>query len=68
VVVEGVTNWRQSIRTAVVTRDQVALELDWTGTPRVDPEPMKAGVEFSFRGAAFITIAHGKLVRIIDLA
>lgn len=59
---------RQTVRTAVVDGDNVALEVDWVGTPAVDLGPMKAGVEVAMRGASFITIADGKLVRIVDLS
>jgi len=58
----------QAVRTAVVNGDNVALEVDWTGTPAVDLGPMKAGVEISMRGASFITIVGGKLARIVDLS
>jgi ketosteroid isomerase-like protein len=58
----------QSVRTAVVSGDMVALEIDWTGTPAVDFGPMKAGETVSIRGASFITIANGKLVRIVDIS
>lgn len=58
----------QSVRTAVVDGDHVALEVDWTGTPAVDLGPMKAGEQVTIRGASFITIADGKLARIVDLS
>ncbi|WP_324132414.1 nuclear transport factor 2 family protein [Bosea sp. (in: a-proteobacteria)] len=59
---------KQTVRTAVVDGGKVALEVDWTGTPAVDLGPMKAGVEVSIRGASFMTIADGKLARIVDLS
>lgn len=59
---------KQTVRTAVVDGDIVALEVDWIGTPAVDLGPMKAGVEVAMRGASFITIAGGKLARIVDLS
>jgi ketosteroid isomerase-like protein len=55
-------------RTAVIDGDTVALEVDWVGTPTVDLGLMKAGVEVAMRGASFITIADGKLIRIVDLS
>lgn len=58
----------QSIRTAVVDSDLVALEVDWTGTPAIDLEPMKAGEQVAMRGASFLTIKGGKLTRIVDLS
>jgi steroid delta-isomerase-like uncharacterized protein len=58
----------QSVRMAVVDGNNVALEVDWTGTPAVDLGPMKAGVEVAMRGASFITISDGKLARIVDLS
>ena len=58
----------QAVRTAIVAGDQVALEIDWTGTPAVDLGPMKAGEPVALRGASFITIADGKLSRIVDLS
>lgn len=59
---------RQTVRTAVVERDCVALEIDWTGVPAVDLGAMKAGAQVTMRGASFLTIADGKLVRIVDLS
>lgn len=59
---------RQTVRTAVVDGDRVALEIDWTGTPAVDLGAMRAGVPVAMRGASFLTIAGGKLVRIVDLS
>ena len=58
----------QTVRTAVVNGDDIALEVDWTGTPAVDLGPMQAGVEIVMRGASFMTIANGKIVRIVDLS
>jgi ketosteroid isomerase-like protein len=46
----------------------VALEVDWNGTPVVDLGPMKTGVAVTMRRASFITIANGKLVRIVDVS
>src|SRR4051794_6582104 len=34
----------QAVRKAVVDDNEVALEIDWIGTPTVDLGPMKAGV------------------------
>jgi ketosteroid isomerase-like protein len=62
------TTRHQAVRTAVVDGDHVALEVDWTGTPAVDLGPMKAGAQVAMRGASFITIADGKLTRIVDLS
>lgn len=59
---------KQTVRTAIVDGDNVALEVDWTGTPAVDLGPIKAGAEVSVRGASFITITDGKLARIADLS
>ena len=59
---------RQVIRNAVVDGDRVALEVDWTGTPAIDLGPMKAGEQVTLRGASFMTIAGGKLTRIVDLS
>ncbi|KFC69937.1 putative ester cyclase [Devosia sp. LC5] len=58
----------QAIRNAVVAGDQVALEVDWTGTPAIDLGPLKAGEQVSMRGASFITISGGRLARIVDLS
>ena len=58
----------QTVRTAIVDGDRVALEVDWIGTPAIDLGPMKAGEQVSMRGASFITIADGKLVRIVDIS
>jgi len=58
----------QAVRTAIVAGDRVALEIDWTGTPAIDLGPMKAGEPVALRGASFITIADGKLSRIVDLS
>ena len=58
----------QTVRTAVVDGDQVALEVDWTGVPAIDLGPIKAGNEFALRGASFLTIADGKLCRIVDIS
>ncbi|MFT8421859.1 MAG: nuclear transport factor 2 family protein [Gluconacetobacter sp.] len=58
----------QTVRTAVVNGDSIALEIEWKGTPAVDLGPMKAGVETTMRGASFLTIADGKLIRIVDLS
>lgn len=58
----------QTIRTAVVEGDRVALEVDWTGIPAIDLGPMKAGERVQMRGASFLTITDGKLMRIVDLS
>lgn len=58
----------QSVRSAVVDGGSVALEIDWTGIPAVDLGAMKAGETVAMRGASFLTIADGKLVRIVDLS
>lgn len=58
----------QSVRQAVVDGDRVALEVDWTGTPAVDFGAMKAGEPVALRGASFMTIADGQLIRIVDLS
>jgi hypothetical protein len=42
------------------------LEVDWTGTPAIDLGPTKAGEQVAMRGASFMTIADGKLTRIVD--
>ncbi len=62
------TERRQAVRTAVVDGDLVALEVDWTGIPAIDLGPMKAGKQFTLRGASFITIDNGKIGRIVDLS
>ncbi len=62
------TTRRQAIRNAVVDGDRVALEVEWTGTPAIDLGPMKAGEQVDMRGASFMTIAGGKLTRIMDLS
>lgn len=62
------TTRHQSVRTAVVEHDRVALEVDWTGVPAVDLGPMKAGEQVAMRGATFMTMASGKLTRIVDLS
>lgn len=59
---------RQTVRNAVVDGDRVALEVDWTGIPAIDLGPMKAGEQVALRGASFMTIAGGKLTRIVDLS
>lgn len=59
---------QQSIRAAVVEGNCVALELDWTGIPAFDLGPMKAGERVNIRGASFLTIEDGKLMRIVDLS
>lgn len=58
----------QAVRTAIVDGDNVALEVDWSGTPAVDMGPWKAGDQVTMRGASFITIVDGKLARIVDLS
>lgn len=58
----------QAVRTAVVGDGNVALEIDWTGTPAIDLGPMKAGERVSMRGASFITVVDGKITRIVDLS
>lgn len=58
----------QTVRTAVVDGDLVALEVDWTGVPAIDLGPIKAGKEFALRGASFLTIEDGKLCRIVDIS
>jgi len=62
------TSRNQSVRTAVVSGNMVALEVDWSGTPANDIGPMKAGVSVAIRGASFITITNGKIVRIVDIS
>ncbi len=61
-------NRKQIVRTGVVAGDEVALEIDWTGTPAVDLGPLKAGVEIAMRGASFFTIRGEKIARIVDLS
>jgi ketosteroid isomerase-like protein len=56
------------VKTAVVGVDSIALEVRWTATPSVDLGPMKAGVEVTMRAASFMTIANGRLQRIMDLS
>lgn len=58
----------QAISNAVVDGSRVALEVDWTGTPAIDLGAMKAGEQVAMRGASFMTIADGKLTRIVDLS
>jgi ketosteroid isomerase-like protein len=58
----------QAVRTAVVDGDNVAIEVDWIGTPAVDLGAMKAGAEVAMRGASFLTLSNGKLSRIVDLS
>ena len=62
------TTRHQTVRTAVVDGEHVALEIDWIGTPAVDLGPMRAGEQVVMRGASFFTIAGGKLTRIVDLS
>ncbi len=62
------TTRHQAISNAVVDGSRVALEVDWTGTPAIDLGPMKAGEQVAMRGASFMTIADGKLTRIVDLS
>ena len=62
------TTRHQTIRSAVVDRDRVALEVDWTGTPSINLRSMKAGEPVAMRGASFMTIAKGRLTRIADLS
>lgn len=62
------TTRHQTVRTAVVEGNLVALEVDWTGFPAVDLGPIKAGEEIALRGASFLTIEDGKLCRIVDLS
>lgn len=59
---------KMTARTAVIDGNSVALEVDWVGTPTINFGPMKVGVEMVMRGASFITIADGKLIRIVDLS
>lgn len=66
--VEMFTERRQTVRMAVVGKDRVALDVDWTGTPAADLGEMKAGESVSLRGASFFTIADGRIVRIVDLS
>ncbi|QXT35823.1 nuclear transport factor 2 family protein [Sphingomonas sanguinis] len=58
----------QTITNAVVDGDRVAMEVDWTGTPAVDLDSMKAGEPVAMRGASFMTIREGLLTRIVDLS
>jgi steroid delta-isomerase-like uncharacterized protein len=62
------TTRHQTISSAVVDGSRVALEVEWTGTPAIDLGPMKAGEQVAMRGASFMTIADGKLTRIMDLS
>jgi steroid delta-isomerase-like uncharacterized protein len=62
------TTRHQEISNAVVDGSRVAFEVDWTGTPAIDLGPMKAGEQVAMRGASFMTIADGKLTRIVDLS
>lgn len=58
----------QTVRTAVVEGDRVAIEVDWRGIPAVDLGSMAAGVPVTRRGASFLTIAKGRLIRIVDIS
>ena len=62
------TTRHQAISNAVVDGSRVALEVEWTGTPVIDLGSMKAGEQVAMRGASFMTIADGKLTRIVDLS
>lgn len=62
------TTRHQAISNAVVDGSRVALEVDWTGTPAIDLGLMKAGEQVAMRGASFMTIADGRLTRIVDLS
>lgn len=63
------TSRKQTVRTAVVDGENVALEVDWVGVPAVDlGQKMKAGEEVIMRGASFITISEGRLTRIVDIS
>ena len=58
----------QAVRTTVVQDDRVALEIDWTGIPAIDLGQLKAGEPIAMRGSSFLTIADGKLTRIVDIS
>ena len=62
------TTRHQAISNAVVDGSRVALEVDWTGTPPIHLGLMKAAEQVSMRGASFMTIADGRLTRIVDLS
>ncbi|MFG6282270.1 nuclear transport factor 2 family protein [Sphingomonas sp. S6] len=62
------TTRHQAARTAVVEGDRVAIEVDWQGIPAVDLGSMAAGVPVTRRGASFLTIAEGRLIRIVDIS
>jgi steroid delta-isomerase-like uncharacterized protein len=59
---------KQSVRNSVSAGGEVALEIEWEGTPRFDMGDFQAGVQASLRGASFMTISNGKLSRIADLS
>ena len=59
---------RLQVRTAVVSGDRVALEVDWSGTPSVDIGGVRAGETMTLRGASFFRIADEALVSIVDLS
>jgi steroid delta-isomerase-like uncharacterized protein len=58
----------QAVRNVVVDGDNIALEVDWSGTPAIDLGSMKAGERATMRGASFIAIVDGKIARITDLS
>jgi ketosteroid isomerase-like protein len=51
-----------SVRNAVSSGDQVALEIDWTGTLAVPFETFPAGGEMRAHFAAFLEYKDGKII------
>jgi ketosteroid isomerase-like protein len=49
------------IRNALATGDQVALEIDWTGTLAVPFQSIPAGGQMRAHFAAFLQFKHGKI-------
>ena len=56
------------VRRSVVAGDEVALKIDWSGTPSLDLPGMAAGQPVSLRGATFISLRDGRISRIVDLS
>lgn len=60
---------RQSVRSAVVTPERVAVDLDFEATVAADlPNGWKAGQTIALRGVSFFEIRDGLIAGIVDFS
>jgi ketosteroid isomerase-like protein len=59
---KAMSNQKYEIRNELASGDQVALEIDWTGTLAVPFQSLPKGVQMRAHFATFLQFKHGKIV------